>query len=65
MVDWYVVKERFLSVKAWLFSRTMGLWLVFVFFGFFSWGIDWRVFVLLFPVYWQLYFKKELVPEWW
>ncbi len=38
-------------------------WIVLLFFLFFSWKVDWRVIVLLFPIYWQVYLKKGFFRE--
>lgn len=57
----------------WVKARPLRAWIVL--FWLFAWtwialySADWHViigFLLLFlPVYWQVYLKKDLAPDWW
>ena len=50
----------------WVVSRDIGLWVVLLWLVGWCWVLgSWVLFVLLFPLYWQVYLKKWVVPEWW
>ncbi|MBR9703106.1 hypothetical protein GOV10_03660 [Candidatus Woesearchaeota archaeon] len=61
---WGRVKDS--SVVRWFAARKLRTLIVFAYLCVFSFlgGSVW-LFLLFFPVYWQLWFKVDVAPDWW
>jgi len=53
------------KVWEWIKSRPLRMWIVLIYFSILTIYASWWVFLLLFPIYWQVYLKKDLTPDWW